>query len=56
MMAYMEGKTNRECYFFGMGWWGLWDGRKQKEGFAEKYNTYGLHDSIIGGVMMISHL
>ena len=36
MMACMEGKTNRECYFFGMGWWGLWDGRKQKEGFAEK--------------------
>ena len=55
-MVCTEGKTNRECYFFGMGWWGLWDGRKQKEGFAEKYNTYGLHDSIIGGVKMISHL
>ena len=55
-MVFTEGNTNRECYFFGMGWWGLWDGRKQKEGFAEKYNAYGLHDSIIGGVMMISHL
>ena len=55
-MVCTEGNTNRECYFFGMGWWGLWDVRKQKEGFAEKYNAYGLHDSIIGGVKMISHL
>ena len=52
----MEGKTNRECYFSGMGWWGLLDGREQKVGFAEKNNDYGPQDSIIGGVMMISHL
>ena len=52
----MEGKTNRECYFSGMGWWGLLDGREQKVGFAEKNNDYGLRDSIVGGVKMIYHL
>ena len=52
----MEGKTNRECPVYVVGWWGLLDGREQKVGFAEKNNDYGLQDSIIGGVKMISHL
>ena len=55
-MVCTEGKTNRECSVYGVGWWGLWDGREQKVGFAEKNNDYGLQDSIIGGVKMISHL
>ena len=52
----MEGKTNRECSVYGVGWWGLWDGREQKVGFAENNNDYGLQDSIVGGVKIISHL
>ena len=55
-MVCTEGKTNRECSVYGVGWWTLWDGREQKVGFAEKNNDYGLQDSIIGGVKMISHL
>ena len=34
-MVCTEGNTNRECSFFGVGWWGLWalmDGREQKIG------------------------
>ena len=29
-MACTKGNTNRECSFFGVGWWGLWDGNEQK--------------------------
>ena len=32
MMVWTEGKTNRECCIFGVGWWALWYGNEQKVG------------------------
>ena len=61
-MVCTEGKTNRECSVYGVGWWGLWDGgvcgmeMNKKSASPKKNNAYGLQDSIIGGVKMIYHL
>ena len=46
MMVFTEGNTNRECSFFGVGWWVcllVMDGREQKVGYAEincAYRSY----------------